>query len=182
MAAIGVALLAMAEAGPLDALQRARLELLRAQVAFHTTRGSEVSGMLLDAAKTLAPLDPALSRETYLQALQASFHAGRLGHGRGLLEAAEAARVAPALPMPPRPADLLLDGLATRFIQGYEASVPTLQRALETLRDHESRPGDDSDRCAREARARADETAGFRHRVRSEGPRGALCGVPPGSL
>ncbi|MBN2359043.1 MAG: LuxR family transcriptional regulator, partial [Deltaproteobacteria bacterium] len=140
-----LALLAVAAAGPLDALQRARLELLRAQVAFHTTRGSEVPGMLLDAAKTLSPLDAALARETYLQALQASFHAGRLGHGRWLREAAEAAQGAPAPPTPPRPVDLLLDGLATSFTQGYEASVPTLQRALETLRNHDS-PADDDNR------------------------------------
>jgi DNA-binding CsgD family transcriptional regulator len=139
-------LLAAAAAGPLDALQRARLKLLRAQIAFHLTRGSEVPGMLLDAAKTLAPLDAALARETYLQTLEASFHAGRLGRGRGLLEAAEAAKDAPAPPTPPRSVDLLLDGLATRFTQGYEASVPTLQRALETLRNHDSRADDENRR------------------------------------
>jgi DNA-binding CsgD family transcriptional regulator len=137
-----MALLEIAAAGPLDALQRARLTLLRAQIAFHLTRGSEAPGMLLDAARTLAPLDAALARETYLHALEASFHAGRLAPGHGLLEAAEAARNAPAPPTPPRPVDLLLDGLVTRFTQGYEESVPTLKRALEALRsddgsDHE---------------------------------------------
>jgi DNA-binding CsgD family transcriptional regulator len=142
-----MALLAVAADGPLDALQRARLKLLRAQVAFHLTRGSEVPGMLLDAAETLGPLDAALARETYLHALEASFHAGRLARGRGLKEAAEAAaKDAPPPPTPPRPADLLLDGLATRFTQGYEASVPTLQRALETLRNHESGADDDNGR------------------------------------
>src|SRR5690606_28858117 len=106
-----VALLAVAEPGPLDPLQRARLQLLRARIAFHRTRGSETPEMLLAAAKTLGPLDAALSRETYLQALEASFHAGRFGDGRGLLKAAEAARDAPPPPTPPRPVDLLLDGL-----------------------------------------------------------------------
>ncbi len=131
-------LLAVAEAGPLDALQRARLQMLRAQIAFHLTRGSEAPGMLLDAARTLAPLDAALARETYLHALEASFHAGRLARGRALLETAEAARNAPSLPVPPRPIDLLLDGLVTRFTQGYEASVPQLQRALASLRDDDA--------------------------------------------
>lgn len=129
------ALLAVAEAGPLDALQRARLQLLRARVAFHLTRGREAPGMLLDAARTLAPLDAALSRETYLHALEASFHAGRLATGYALPEAAEAARSAPPAPTPPRPVDLLLDGLVTRFTQGYEASVPQLQQALASLRN-----------------------------------------------
>jgi DNA-binding CsgD family transcriptional regulator/tetratricopeptide (TPR) repeat protein len=136
-------LLTAAAAGPLDALQRARGELLRAQVAFHTIRGNEVPGTLLDVAKTLAPLDAALARETYLQAIEASFHAGHLGHGRGVLEAAEAAQLAPAPPTPPRPVDLLLDGLATRFTHGYEVSAPTLRRALDALRSPDSRADDD---------------------------------------
>ena len=130
-----MALMAVAEAGPLDALQRARLQLLRARIAFHTTRGSDAPGMLLDAARRLAPLDAALARVTYVHAVEASFHAGRLAPGRALLEAAEAARNAPPSPTPPRPIDLLLDGLVARYIQGYEASVPSLQRALAALRD-----------------------------------------------
>lgn len=130
-----VALLAVAEAGPLDALQRARLELLRAQIEFLLTRGNEAPRMLLDAARRLASLDAALARVTYLHAVEASFHAGRLARGRAVLEAAEAARNAPPSPTPPRPVDLLLDGLVTRYTQGYEASVPSLQRALASLRD-----------------------------------------------
>ncbi|WP_345149395.1 ATP-binding protein [Nonomuraea rubra] len=139
-------LLTVAADGPSDALHRARIEVLRAQIAFHTIRGNEVPGMLLDAAKMLAPLDAALSRETYLQAIEASFHAGRLGRGRGLPEAAEAAQTAPAPTTPPRPVDLLLDGLAARFTQGYEASAPGLQRALRMFRGHEPRAEDDNRR------------------------------------
>lgn len=138
-------LLEVAAIGPLDALHYARLTLLRARIAFHLTRGSDVPGMLLDAARTLTPLDPALARETYLDAIDAAIHAGHLARGCGLPEAAEAAQQAPAPPTPPRPVDLLLDGLAIRSTQGFEASVPTLQRALESLLDHESRR-DDEDR------------------------------------
>ncbi|WP_224279378.1 AAA family ATPase [Nocardioides lacusdianchii] len=65
-------LLTTAAAGPLDALQVARLELLRAQIAFHLTRDSDAPTMLLKAAGTLAPLDAALSRETYLDAFDAA--------------------------------------------------------------------------------------------------------------
>ncbi|PZG07011.1 helix-turn-helix transcriptional regulator [Nonomuraea aridisoli] len=136
-------LLTVAATGPLDALQHARVELLRAQIAFSLTRGSDAPGRLLDAAKAIAPLDAVLARETYLEAIEASVHAGPLGHGRGVLEAAEAARAAPAPSTPPELVDLLLDGMATRFTQGYEASVPTLRRALERLRDHE--PGAEND-------------------------------------
>lgn len=136
-------LLAVAAAGSLDALQHARLELLRAQITFHLTRGSDAPRMLLDAARTLAPLDAALARDTYLHAFEASFHTGRLGSDSSMLEVAEAAGEAPPPPGSPRPADLLLDGLATRFTSGYEASVPTLQRALAAL-CNDSASGDDS--------------------------------------
>jgi len=130
-------LLAVAAGGPLDALQHARLELLRAQVTFHLEQGSDVPGMLLDAAKTLAPLDAALSRETYLHAIEAAIITRGLGHGRGVLEVAEAARAAPAPPGSPRPPDLMLDGLVTTFTQGYEAGVPALCSALEAFCDLE---------------------------------------------
>ncbi|TDB92369.1 LuxR family transcriptional regulator [Actinomadura sp. 7K534] len=139
-------LLAGAATGPLDVLQHARLELMRAQIAFHLTRGSDMPGMLLDAAKTLAPLDPTLARETHLHAIDAAIHAGHLARGCGLPEVAEAAHNAPAPPATPRPVDLLLDGLATRFTQGFEASAPALQRALTMLLDHESRVDDDDRR------------------------------------
>lgn len=130
-------LLAVADVGPLDALQRARLDLLRAQVAFHLTRGSDVPGMLLDVAKTLAPLDAAMSRDTYLHALEAAIITGGLGLGRGVREVADAARDAPAPPASPEPTDLLLDGLVTASTDGYEAGVPGLRRALEAFRDVE---------------------------------------------
>jgi hypothetical protein len=111
------------------------VELLRAQIAFVLTRSNDVPGMLLNAAKTLAPLDAALARGTYLEAIEAAVAAGPLGQGRGVREVAEAARAAPAPPVPPTPVDMLLDGLVTRFTQGYEASVPGLRRALEAMRD-----------------------------------------------
>jgi DNA-binding CsgD family transcriptional regulator len=140
-------LLMVAAAGPLDALQGARLQLLRAQIAFHLTRGSDVPGMLLDAAKTLAPLDAALARETYLHALDAAIITGGLGDGRGMREVAEAARAAPAPPGPSGPADLLLDGLVTAHTQGYAAGVPELRRALEAFcaDDPSAEPSGDGD-------------------------------------
>ncbi|KRF32476.1 LuxR family transcriptional regulator [Nocardioides sp. Soil805] len=131
-------LLTVAEAGPLDALQVARLELLRAQIAFHRTHGSEAPGMLLDAARTLAPLDASLSRETYLDALNAAIMLGGPGHPREALRVAEAARSAPPPPGPPTTADLLLDGWVTTFTQGYEAGVPGLRRAARALGDEPS--------------------------------------------
>src|SRR5258705_12496233 len=68
----------MAEGGPLDAYQRAQAEALRARIAFATNRGSDAPPLLLVAARRLEPLDVALARETYLDALGASLFTGRL--------------------------------------------------------------------------------------------------------
>ncbi len=54
-------LLAMAQAGPLDELGRARAELLRAQLAADPGRGRDASALLLKAAERLEPLHPRTS-------------------------------------------------------------------------------------------------------------------------
>jgi len=46
---------------------------------------------------------------------------------------AEAVRAVPPSSRPPRASDLLLDGLATRFTEGYQVGVPPLRRALNVL-------------------------------------------------
>jgi hypothetical protein len=136
-------LLATADQGPLDELERARLERLRAQLAFASRRGNDAPPLLLDAAKRLEPLDAELARETYLEALAAAIFAGRLGGGRGVLEVAEAAGAAPRDPRPARAIDLLLDGLASRFTDGYAAGVPPLRKALEAVSRDEGHSEDD---------------------------------------
>ena len=45
-----LALLAVATAGPLDDIERARVDMLRAQIAFASSRGSEAAPLLLSAA------------------------------------------------------------------------------------------------------------------------------------
>ena len=72
-------LLAAAELGPVDTLKRARLERLRAQIAFASRRGRDAPPLLLEAARRLEPLDTATARETYLEAMASAMFAGRLG-------------------------------------------------------------------------------------------------------
>jgi DNA-binding CsgD family transcriptional regulator len=122
-------LLAAAELGPIDDLQRARLERLGAQIAFASHRGRDAPPLLLAAAKRLDPLDATMARETYLEAIEAAMFAGRLGTGPGEREVAEAAR-ASAPEQAEGAADLLLGALVTRFTEGYAASVEPLSRAL----------------------------------------------------
>jgi outer membrane PBP1 activator LpoA protein len=58
-------LLATAEDGPLDEFTRARVDLLRGQIAFASGLGSDAPPLLLKAAKRLEPLNLDLARETY---------------------------------------------------------------------------------------------------------------------
>ena len=134
-------LLMTAELGALDDLQRARLERLRAQIAFTWRRGSDAPPMLLEAARRLEPLDAGLARETYLEAIVAAMYAGGLRVDAGVLAAAAGA---PAAPPPPRAADLLLDGLVARFTEGYAAAVPGLRRALRAFGDASHGPEGDA--------------------------------------
>jgi DNA-binding CsgD family transcriptional regulator len=126
-------LLAAAQAGPLDELGCARVDLLRAQIAFAVNRGRDAPPLLLKAAKRLEPLDARLARDTYLDAFAAAIFAGRLASD-GQLVVAHAVRAAPPASQPPTPADLLLDGLALRIAEGNVAAMPLLERALTAFR------------------------------------------------
>jgi DNA-binding CsgD family transcriptional regulator len=135
-----LALLATAQGGPLDELQSAQVDLLRAQIAFAVNRGSDAPPLLLKAAKRLELLDVGLARETYLEALSAAMFVGRLASGVGLREVAQAARGAGRAGSPPRPPsapDLLLDGLAVLITEGYAAGTPMLKRALSAFRSED---------------------------------------------
>ena len=127
-----LSLLAMAQAGPLDELQRARVELLRARVAFASTHGRDAAPLMLAAARQFEPLDVRLARDTYLEAFTAASFVGRLSPA--VDEVARAVRTAPPASPPVRAADLLLDGLAVLVTEGYPAGAPALRRALVAFR------------------------------------------------
>jgi DNA-binding CsgD family transcriptional regulator len=130
-------LLASVEAGPLDELQRARVDLLRAQIAFAVDRGHDAPPLLLKAAKELEPLDAGLARETYLDAVSAAMFVGRLAGSGGVLEVAQAVRAASPPSQPVRAPDLLLDGLALLITDGYAAGMPMLRQALSAFRSED---------------------------------------------
>jgi DNA-binding CsgD family transcriptional regulator len=52
-------------------------------------------------------------------------------------EVADAARAAPVAAKPASAADLLLDGLAVRFTEGYAAGMPLVRRALDAFRSED---------------------------------------------
>jgi ATP/maltotriose-dependent transcriptional regulator MalT len=123
-------LLATAEAGPLDELQNARVELLRGEIVFASGLGSDASPLLLKAASQLEPLNLDLARETYLTAWMAALFAGRLAGAGDLLEISRAARALPPRSGPPRPVDLVLDGLSLIVTDGPAIAAPTLRQAV----------------------------------------------------
>jgi DNA-binding CsgD family transcriptional regulator len=152
-------LLSMAELGPLDDLQQARAARLRGQIAFARSRGNDAPSLLLEAARAFESLDDRLARETYLEAFGAALFVGRLSGRHGIREVAEAARSVPPSPESPQPGDLLLHGMATRYLERQavdarsgevdRAGVPTLQRALEALRRENPRGREDIMRLLR---------------------------------
>ena len=137
-------LLETAESGSaVDDLVRARVRLLRAQIAFASRRGSDATPLLLAAAHELEPVDPSLARATYLEAISAATFAGRLVHGGGLVEISEAALAGAPPPGKPQPSDLLLQGLAVRATEGYAAGAPLLKEALNAFqREADLSPND----------------------------------------
>jgi hypothetical protein len=106
----------------------ARVEALRAQVAYAQNRGSDAVELLLQAAQRLEPLDVRLARVTYLAALSCAFFAGSSAGGVGVVEVSQAVLAAPRPLHRPGPLDLLLDGVATQVTESYTASVPMLKR------------------------------------------------------
>lgn len=118
-------LLGIAEEAQLDALPHARTHLLRAQIAFASSHGREALSLLLVAARQLEPLDGALARATYLEALSTAVLTDRAS-------GPQVARAARRLPPSPRASrvDLLLDALTALFTDGYAVAAPIRRRAV----------------------------------------------------
>jgi DNA-binding CsgD family transcriptional regulator len=130
-------LVSKAEVGPLDEVQRARADVVRARISFAGDGGREAPSLLLTAAKRLEPLDARAARGIYLDALTAAFFAGRLG---GEVDARRVAAAASAAPLPAPPAqaaDLLLDGLVSLIRDGAPAGTPILRKAVSAFNNDE---------------------------------------------
>ena len=137
-------LLRTAETGGVDDLQRARVHLLRAQIAFAAQRGGDAPRLLLEAARELEAVDPDRARTAYLEALDAVRFADRLARGTDVVEVSKAALAGHAPRRPPRPTDLLLQGMATLSIDGHAAAAPILEAALSAFREEAALPPEES--------------------------------------
>lgn len=131
--AAALTLLTAARAGSPDEPHSARVNRLRAEIAFTTERGDHAPAMLLDTARQLEPLDPAAARDTYLQALCASMFTGRLASTAGPAEIAANIGGDPSPPARARTTDLLLDGLALHLTKDADTAAPVMAQALACL-------------------------------------------------
>ena len=131
------ACLVTAELGPPGELGGARVQRMRAQIAFALRRGGDAPPLMLQAAQRLENLDADLAKQTYLEAMVAAIYAGRLARGRDARQVARAARPATPGHSGPEPlphSELLIHGLAVRLADGYVAAAPTLKEALRRYR------------------------------------------------
>jgi DNA-binding CsgD family transcriptional regulator len=138
-------LLAIAESNTaVDHRVRGQVQRLRAEIAFASRRGSDATPRLLAVAQELEPVDPSLARATYLEALAAATFVGRLARGVGAVDVSRAALAGPPMPPSAGPSDLLLQGLAVRFTEGYTAGAPLLKEALSAFQSEAVLPAEEA--------------------------------------
>ena len=125
-------LLIVATSSPLEELDQARAQRLRAQIAFARTPGGDTPALLSAAAKRLEPLDPELARETHLEAIWATVRSGRFAKDKTVVKAAEPAALTIG-PVPKRAIDLLLEAVVA-MTRGHEPALPAVTRALAAFR------------------------------------------------
>ncbi len=133
-------LLAVAHGGPLDELQRARIDMLRAHLAFASSRSNDAPPLLLAAARRLEPLDLELARETYLDAYSAAMFGARLNEGIGVRDVAQAARSALRRSDHERTAAELLLNALVALTDDYATGAPLCRDALQKLSGHKILP------------------------------------------
>ena len=113
----------------LNDVQRAKVDLLRAQVVSASGAASQASALLLNAAIRLDRLDSSLASEAYLDAWAAALFAGKLGETT-MRDVSRAVQSSQRSITTPRAADVLLDGMSTLMTTGRAAAAPILRRAV----------------------------------------------------
>lgn len=119
----------------LSARQEALAVRLRARVGYALHRDRSAPRQLLHAANRLAQHDPALARDTYMEALASAVFAGHLGEPGAVAEIATTILAVTASDESDRPQDLLLRGCALLFSEGMAAALPTVDRALQAYQE-----------------------------------------------
>ena len=125
-------------------LQRALARSLEGGVRFALGQGSETPSILVEAARSMVPLDLTLAREALFGALEAAIFLQPATRGPLLREIAHQVIAAPGTEASPiSPADVILDGYAALITDGYPSGAPLLKRAIGAMLSEESDPGAD---------------------------------------
>ncbi|MEV0029671.1 AAA family ATPase [Nocardia sp. NPDC050793] len=127
-------LLTTVDTSGLDDEALARVDLLRGQIAFSRHGDGNGPRFMLRAAQRLAAVDPAWSRDCYLDALEMALAVGRAsGVMDRVIRAAGSAPRAPALPD-------ILDALLTLTTQGHRAASSLLRSVVTDVGVYSARP------------------------------------------
>ncbi len=118
---------------PLTAAQEAVTARLRARAEYALRRDSSGPQLLLAAAQGLERHDPALARDTYLEALAAAVYGGRLADAEQVAVVSNAILEAVVGEESGNARDLILRGQALLAAKGQEAAIETLRRAQRAL-------------------------------------------------
>lgn len=118
----------------LTPLQDALAGRLQARAGYALRRDRSAPRQLLEAAQTLEPYDPALARDTYMEALSAAVYAGRLGEPGAVVQIASAILAATDDSVD-HPRDLILRAQALLSAEGVAAALPTVRRAIAAYLD-----------------------------------------------
>ncbi len=115
-----------------DPLQRALARSLEGGVRFALGQGGQTAVMLLDAARAMVPIDPALARHALVGALEAAVYIQPATTGPVLREIAGEAKAIPqSSESAPSAVDFLLDGYAALITAGYPSGAPLLKQAIQ---------------------------------------------------
>lgn len=121
-----------------DPLQRAVARSLEAGVLFGLGQGGQTALIRLEAARSMAPFDVELARQTLLGALEGAVYIHPATTGPVLREIAGQAVALPRPGQTPaRPVDFLLDGCAALITSGFTAGAPLLKRAMQPMMNEE---------------------------------------------
>jgi DNA-binding CsgD family transcriptional regulator len=127
------ALLKAAREGELDELERARAQLLEGMISVPLGQGRRTPALLLEAAQSLAPLDPELSRRSLLASFSALGSALQCAEGTTGGEIGEVALNALKSGGRESTVDSLLRGVASAFVCDYGEAASALRDALTTF-------------------------------------------------
>jgi DNA-binding CsgD family transcriptional regulator len=116
-----------------DPAARAVAMRMEGAIRFADGRGGDTPALLYDAAIALSDANPALARESLMEAMEAAMWAGRLTSATTTIDVARAAALIVAPEDDTVPASLLLTGYTKRFVEGYPAAIPVWRRAFDAF-------------------------------------------------